>query len=134
MKKPALANFHFPNFLLIFTDQRRNNFFLLVGASIISFFLFLLVINAARELSATLQKKETKDARKNAVLQKITFWQGVVNKYFQYPDGYMALAVLEYGIGNDNDAILYAQKAVALNPNSNDAKAIEKMVENKSTN
>lgn len=138
MKKPTVQIFQFPNIPQIITEvkkmkpsRRSIDFLLFLAGLILSFLLLILIFKASVELSDSVNKLEVRNVQRNSTFQKINFWQNIVNKYSRYPDGFMALALLEYRVGDKTKATLYAEKAIALNPNSSEAKTIRKMVEEK---
>lgn len=62
---------------------------------------------------------------------QINFWKSIRQKYDGYADAYFRIAVLEYRLGNFNQAIEYNQKALFLDPNFKDAKKLEVLLNKK---
>lgn len=62
---------------------------------------------------------------------QINFWKSINQKYDGYADAYFRIAVLEYRLGNFNQALEYNQKALFLNPNFEDAKKLEVLLNKK---
>jgi tetratricopeptide (TPR) repeat protein len=56
---------------------------------------------------------------------KINFWQSIADKYDGYKDAYFQMAILDYTLGNFQKAKNENEKALLLDPNFNDAKKLE---------
>lgn len=63
--------------------------------------------------------------------QKINFWQSIANKYEGYKDAYFQIALLEYRLGNFKKSQEYNKKALLLDPNFEDSKKLEFLLEGK---
>lgn len=63
--------------------------------------------------------------------KKINFWQSIANKYEGYKDAYFQIALLEYKLGNFKKALEYNKKALFLDPNFEDSKRLEILLEEK---
>lgn len=70
-------------------------------------------------------KKRTIDEQRSTVKQQIIYWEQIVAKYTDYRDGYFTLAVLEYQLGNKEKARDYLKKTLVLDPNFDEAKKFE---------
>lgn len=68
---------------------------------------------------------------RSALEQKINFWQSIANKYEGYKDAYFQIAILEYRLGNFKKAQEYNKKALLLDPNFEDSKKLEILLEDK---
>lgn len=62
---------------------------------------------------------------------KINFWQSIADKYEGYKDAYFQIALLEYKLGNFKKAREYNKKALLLDPNFEDSKKLEILLEGK---
>lgn len=62
---------------------------------------------------------------------QVNFWQSIRQKYDGYADAYFRIAVLEYRLGNFNEALVYNQKTLFLDPNFKDAKKLEVLLNKK---
>lgn len=62
---------------------------------------------------------------------KINFWQSITDKYDGYKDAYFQMAILDYQLGNFQKAKLENQKALTLDPNFEDAKNLENVLDSK---
>ena len=75
--------------------------------------------NSYRQISAQRQNLE----------EKINFWQSIADKYEGYKDAYFQIALLAYRLGNFEKAKEYNNKALLLDPNFEDAKKLEALLE-----
>jgi len=62
---------------------------------------------------------------------QVNFWQSIADKYEGYKDAYFRIAVLEYQLGDFQKSKDYNKKALLLDPNFDDAKKLEVVLENK---
>lgn len=90
--------------------------------------LLTLILGSIRVLDNYKKLKNMEDKRAKIVLE-IKYWQGIVQKYSDYRDGYFKLAVLEYQLGNKDLAKQYSQKSLELDTNYNPAIDFEKVLE-----
>lgn len=93
---------------------------LLAGIGIFSIKLYK-YFNSYRQISAQRQNLE----------EKVNFWQSIADKYEGYKDAYFQIALLEYRLGNFEKAKEYNNKALILDPNFEDAKKLEALLEGK---
>lgn len=70
-------------------------------------------------------------AERQSLQEKINFWQSVVDKYDGYKDAYFQIAIFEYRLGNYKKAQEYNKKALLLDPNFEDSKKLEVLLEEK---
>lgn len=68
--------------------------------------------------------------RENLQNQK-NFWQSVSQKYGSYKDAYFRMALLDYRLGDFEKAKEENNKALLLDPNYNDAKSLQKILDTK---
>ena len=132
-KKNSKPASQFPNIYRIITE---SSFFKkpIAFMSIILVFLIVILIlagiavfsvklynyfNSYRQISAQRQNLE----------EKINFWQSIADKYEGYKDAYFQIALLEYRLGNFEKAKEYNNKALLLDPNFEDAKKLEALLE-----
>lgn len=94
--------------------------FLICGISVLSF-KFYENIRLVTRISSERQ----------ALQEKINFWQSIANKYEGYKDAYFQTAFLEYKLGNFKKALEYNKKALLLDPNFEDSKKLEVLLEKK---
>jgi len=62
---------------------------------------------------------------------KINFWQSIIDKYDGYKDAYFSKRLLEYNLGQIQKAKEDNLKALLLDPNFEDAKKLEIVLEGK---
>jgi tetratricopeptide (TPR) repeat protein len=62
---------------------------------------------------------------------KINFWQSISDKYEGFKDAYFQKALLEYKLGQIDKAKTDNQKALLLDPNFEDAKKLESVLNSK---
>ena len=74
--------------------------------------------------------KQIKDERQS-IKEQINFWQNIVNKYDGYKDGYFQIALLQYRLANFQKAKEENKKALLLDPNFEDARKLEVLLERK---
>jgi tetratricopeptide (TPR) repeat protein len=71
------------------------------------------------------------NAQRQQIQSKINFWQSIADKYEGFKDAYFQMAILDYNLGNFQKAKLENVKALTLDPNFNDAKNLEEVLNNK---
>jgi len=69
------------------------------------------------------------NTERQSLQKKINFWQSIANKYEGYKDAYFQIAILEYRLGNFKKAEEYNKKALLLDPNFEDSKKLEILLE-----
>jgi tetratricopeptide (TPR) repeat protein len=70
-------------------------------------------------------------AQRQQIQSKINFWQSIADKYEGYKDAYFQMAILDYQLGNWQKAKLENKKALSLDPNFEDAKKLEEILDKK---
>ena len=92
-------------------------------------FLFLLaLVNVVWELDRNIKEKQKIDLEREGVAYELGFWEEFLEKHKDYRDAYFQASVLEYKLGNKNEAKMYVEKGLALDPNSKTGKDIEKFL------
>jgi tetratricopeptide (TPR) repeat protein len=66
---------------------------------------------------------------KQDLQSKINFWQAIITKYDGYKDAYFQKALLEYSLGQIDKAKEDNTKALLLDPNFEDAKKLEMVLD-----
>lgn len=74
-----------------------------------------------------LTKADVEQKRQTAKLE-IAFWKDIVSKYKDYRDGYFAIAVLEYKLGNKEEAKKQLKKVLEVDPNFKSGRALEELL------
>lgn len=127
--KTKLKASQFPNIFRFITEKafayRKYLILLKVGISgIISVFLLILTISQGLQLQGNLrQEKKLAQERKN-IEKEIIYWEKTVEKYKNYSDIYLKLASLEYRLGNSNLAQTFVEKALAVNPDTEQGRVL----------
>ena len=76
------------------------------------------------DIHTNLVKLRVAQRERLVVETQVSHWQGVVNRYKNYRDGYYQLAVLEYRLGNNQAAYDYSQKTLEMDPGFKEAKQL----------
>lgn len=117
----AKVKSHFPN---IFRSFPEKLFFLL-------FILFFsLLIGSGFRVYENFQQRQRVLGERLTITEKITYWEEIVKKYKGYRDAYFQLAVLHYQLGNKDKSYTYLQETLKLDPNFEEGRKLEKMLEN----
>lgn len=96
------------------------------------FFIFIVaVIVVALDLKNNLQVKQEIDSQREVLNRDLNFWEDFISKHQNYPDAYFQASILEYKLGNISKSKIYAERGLALDPNSEDGKKLEKFLVNK---
>ncbi len=95
---------------------------------IFGFVMFVSISGSIIRAYADYQKQQAVLQERQKLLQDVTHWEGVVEKYKGYRDGYFQLAVLEYKLGDRGKATMYLQKALELDPNFEAGKKLDKLL------
>lgn len=74
----------------------------------------------------TLRKYEALVVAYRAEEKKLYYWEGVVKKHSNYPDGYYKAALHAYRLKNKEKALSYIQQAMYLDPYFENAEILEK--------
>ncbi len=65
------------------------------------------------------------NSERQQIQSQINFWKSIANKYDGYKDAYFKIALLEYKLGNIKSSQEYNKKALLLDPNFEDAKKLD---------
>jgi hypothetical protein len=129
----APVNSYFPNIPRFITERvysHKNVRILLFVVA--GFFSAVLLIGIVWQGLILLQnidtsKKLTKD--RQDVLWETAYWKGVVDTNIGYRDIYHRIAILEYKLGNKQEAKTYIQKALEQDPNFEEARVLGQKIE-----
>lgn len=69
-------------------------------------------------------------SERDTVKKQQVYWQGILKTYPNYRDGYVMLSVLDYKLGEKNQAKIDINKALEIDPNDKQAQEFSKQVEN----
>ncbi len=127
-KKPGNALFRLLN-----QAKLQKTTVLLAKALSIAIMLFLTVgiVILAAKLFQEYKKYENISLQRENLRGQIKFWQSVADKYPGYKDAYFRMALLEYQLNDYQKAKDANSKALILDPNFNDAKKLEVILEKK---
>lgn len=115
--------FKFPKIYLKIPDKVK---YIFVGG--LCLILLLTVVAAGLSLYGNLQKKANLESERSKIESQIKVWQEIVNKYKDYRDGYLTLAILEYKLGDSDKARLYLKQTLSIDPNFGKARDLEKIL------
>lgn len=71
------------------------------------------------------------NTEKQSLQDKVNFWQSVAGKYDGYKDAYFQMAVYDYQLGNYQKSKQENQQALLLDPNFENAKRLETLLDKK---
>ncbi len=127
MKKKHVAS-QFPNISLIFPEKKISYylsvFFVFLSVILLTFLIVFYGIRVYKYYSEV----QIINSQRQEISDKINFWKSVANKYEGYKDAYFRIAILEYSLGNFEKAKQYNKKALLLDPNFEDAKKLEELL------
>ena len=102
----------------------------LLVASIFGIITFIAVLFATLQLYQALQKQQELRQLRNNVTYKISFWQQVAKLHPDYRDAYFEIALLQYWVGKKEQALENVKKALMIDPNFMEGRALEKLLRN----
>lgn len=74
------------------------------------------------------ERKELENSRALLMKEK-KYWEGVIDAYSDYRDGYFKLATINYQLGNIESARINVKKVLELDPNFEPGRKLEKVLE-----
>lgn len=80
------------------------------------------------DLQKNLALKENIDSQRQSLTKELKFWEDAISKHKDYRDAYFQASVLEYKLGNSSKAKMYVEKGLSLDPNSEDGRKIEELL------
>lgn len=89
------------------------------------------VIVVGLDFQKNLQTKQNIGQQRETLTKDLNFWEDFISKRQNYPDAYFQASILEYKLGNISKSKIYVEKGLALDPNSEDGKKLEKFLVNK---
>jgi len=115
-------------------QSKLKNLLIFVSAGLVFLIVIILVFGIVflgiSTFRYSLQAEKINNQRQDLQTQ-INFWQSIADKYEGYKDAYFRIAVLEYQLGDFQKSKDYNKKALLLDPNFDDAKKLEVVLENK---
>jgi tetratricopeptide (TPR) repeat protein len=92
--------------------------------------IYLVVIAVVAYLTisfySNFKKYQNASSEQVAIVRQIKSWQGILRRYPDFKDAYLQLAVLEYRLRNYQQAKIYCDKALLLDPEYSDAIELDK--------
>lgn len=119
----------FPNIFRFITEKTstRGKYIKIVKFSlsgIISVFLLILTISQGLQLQNNLRQEKKLAQERNNIEKEIIYWEKTVEKYKNYSDIYLKIASLEYRLGNSQIAQSFLEKALAINPDTEQGRVL----------
>jgi len=115
--------------------QPKLKKFLIILAAIITFTLLVVftigIVFFGVKVYQNYQQTRQIYAQRQQIQSKINFWQSIADKYPGFKDAYFQMAILDYSLGNFKMAKLENQKTLVLDPNFEDAKKLETVLDKK---
>ncbi|MBI4079484.1 MAG: tetratricopeptide repeat protein [Candidatus Levybacteria bacterium] len=128
----------FPSFSRFITDIKRGLLAVKLWLrqetlkalfSLVSFLIIVLMGFVGVKLQSMVVQKQELEKNRAAILTEIQYWQNVVIRYSNYRDAYFKIAILEYQLGNDKEAKEYLAKTLVLDPNFEQGRSFEKLLQ-----
>lgn len=107
------------------------NIYRFIPAFVLCLMFLILVALMGLDLHRNLQEKNKADVKRQEIMQKLHYWEEVVEKYKGYRDGYFQAALLAYQLGENGKSNVYLQKALELDPNFEEGRRLEKVLSSK---
>lgn len=101
----------------------------MVFLGMISVALLVVVIVQGITFYALWQEKQALTSTREKLLGEKVYWEGVVQKYKGYRDGYFQLALVEYRLKNKEKAKEYLHEVFLLDPNFEEGRKLEEILE-----
>jgi tetratricopeptide (TPR) repeat protein len=126
----------FPNIFRFITEKAsiHGKYLRLLRLSvsgIISVLLLGITISQSLQLQNNLrQEKKLAQERKN-IEKEIKYWGKTAEKYTNYTDIYLKIASLEYRLGNSQTAQTFIDKALAINPDTEQGRVLGEKISRK---
>ncbi len=80
------------------------------------------------DLYNNIQMKKRLDIEREKLTNELIFWKSVLTSYKDYKDAYFQIAIIEYKLGNKEEAKSYLKLGLDLDPNSEKGKNIERYI------
>lgn len=129
IKKSKKRKDKFPNIYRFISDRKKV--FGVYSKTLIIFTLFIFIVTIivlGYDLYENIQDKEKIDLERDRITKEINFWNSFLGKHKGYRDGYLQLSILEYKLRNFNKAKSYLDEALAIDPNFEKGKELEKVL------
>ncbi|RJQ38448.1 hypothetical protein C4559_01525 [Candidatus Microgenomates bacterium] len=101
-----------------------------VGFSLLIMLLLSGLVFASLDLYSNIKAKQKAEAQRTKIAFEIKYWQGIVEKYKDYRDGYFKLAVLNYQLGDSEKSRSYLNRVLEIDPGFEAGRKLEKILGN----
>lgn len=110
-----------------------KHFFRIVSiiSLVISGILLVLIIILMFYSFLSFNKLSALNNKRQQLLSDLNFWQSVSSQYEGNKDVYFQIAALEYKLGDLDKSKIYVNKALLLDPNFDEAKKLQKLLNEK---
>jgi len=112
MKKKN-SKLKFPNISRRIPETIKKNKALILGLILI----LIATIVVAFDLTKNVIQRNKEVAKRQKLMEQKIYWQSTINAYPDFRDAYFSLAIIEYELGNFNDASRYLEKVYEIDPN-----------------
>lgn len=124
-----MKNKQFPRIYRIIPDSEKLlRIYRLSLKAFVAFIFILAVIVVGLDLQANTQERQTIDLEREKLTKELKYWEDFIAKHQNYRDAYLQASILEYKLGNTSKAKMYVEKGLALDPNSENGRKIEKFL------
>jgi len=130
-KLPKIFRFITDFSAISFSKSRKHRLIRIVkilSLALVGIAMFFLLGISGHDLYINYQNKQKIDLERQEIISKIEKWQGIVNKYKDYRDGYFQLAILEYRLRDFVKSKFYLDRALTLDPNFEKGREFEKVL------
>lgn len=93
---------------------------------ILSFILVVVIVGL--DLDTNVKVKQAIDLEREKLTKELLFWEDFIAEHEDYRDAYFQASILEYKLGNSPKAKMYVEKGLALDPNSQEGRKIEELL------
>lgn len=102
---------------------------ILLSVGFVSFVLLVILFGLSFLILQNMRILKNQQAQKTSLINKVHYWQGILQKHPDYRDGYLELSILEYQLKNYKAAREYVKKSLELDPNYERGKEMEKILD-----
>jgi tetratricopeptide (TPR) repeat protein len=114
----------FPRIYRFITERWK-----LIVASLVSGLIIIAIILQSISLYHNIQEEKRIEEERGKTVRELKFWKDSLTQYPQFRDIYLRIASLEYRLGNKEAARENVRKALEIDPNSKEAREMEKQFE-----
>jgi tetratricopeptide (TPR) repeat protein len=114
----------FPKIYRFITERWK-----LAVASLISGLIIIAITLQSVSLFRNIQDEKRIEEERGKTTKELKFWKDSLAQYPQFRDIYLRIASLEYRLGNKEAARENVRKALEIDPNSKEAREMEKQFE-----